>query len=707
MVYCQSRHRIRASGFPNRFIQCRRIKTMQTGQHRRLPDMQYGKERMAQKRIGLQVGSLLGGFNIDIVFAAAEVCRQKGHSLILFEGGRETDNPCQLQQKFIYQHISRRNIDSLIVTNCNFSSGYPAAGKQESTEEPVPRVYTMPMHGGESYVYAGCEQNYAALIEHLITVHGCRTFNIVSGPADNPDSIARLAICRDVCARHTITLDEERIFEGNFEEDSGNAAMEYFMQHSLLPTDCIICMNDDMATGVTEYALSHRMRIPQDFRLVGFDGIASTAFYEVPLTTLCVNVDGVGRRAAEYAAVLAEGGEIPRRTEIPSLLKYRRSCGCLPGTATRTDYKDADGKKVPFSGQRSSFLHAQYTSLEHGLFLIQRFSDTLSNTLSLKQALLPLKRELFALHVRACAVVLFDRKQNVLDPEQLSLPSRAQLLFSYEEGDDPGIRKVTDGSRFNPQQQMLPEHAFRQLPPLLIIRTLYHDNYICGYLAYAPGDLAKPLIDTVFSMMASLLNSALVFTEKEAIERHQSTMLEQLQQSNSRLSELSGTSLTDELTKLYNRRGIMNFGQQVIDLAVEMGNKGLVFYADMDGLKTINDTFGHDAGDLAIVTMGEILKKTFRTQDVVGRMGGDEFIIVATGISEDFIPRIQERIDKAADAWYTETRPLFHLSISFGAAPFSAAAGKDLESLLAQADRLLYKEKEKKHTRSSRVEKME
>ena len=122
---------------------------MQAGQHRRLPDMQYGKERMAQKRIGLQVGSLLGGFNIDIVFAAAEVCRQKGHSLILFEGGRETDNPCQLQQKFIYQHISRRNIDSLIVTNCNFSSGYPAAGKQESTEEPVPRVYTMPMHGGE------------------------------------------------------------------------------------------------------------------------------------------------------------------------------------------------------------------------------------------------------------------------------------------------------------------------------------------------------------------------------------------------------------------------------------------------------------------------------------------------------------------------------------------------------------------------------
>lgn len=668
---------------------------------------EHTAESMGTRAIGLQAGSLIGGFNIDIVFAAEKACRQRGYTLILFEGGRESDNPHQLQQKFIYNLISRGNIDSLIVTNCKFDELQQNGGTyQLAAGNDVPRVYTMPMSDGSAYIYAGFEENYRALIEHLVTVHHCKTFNVITGPKDNTDSMARLAICTDVLAHHDIRLAGQRIFTGNFEEDSGNAAMEYFSSQGLLPADCIICMNDDMATGVSEYAKSHRLSIPQDFRLVGFDGVTSTAFYDVPLSTLCINVEGVGQKAAEHAITLAEGGKIPGKLEIESLPKYRKSCGCIPADDTKTEYIGKDGTAVPYPQDHDSSIYHKYTSLEHGLFLIQRFTDTLTNTLSIRQIIRPLKKELLSLHVKSCAVVLFRHKLDTRLKDGLCLPATAELLFSYEEPAQSGLEPQELPRSlmvFNPQKRMLPEGSFREKQSFLIVRTLYYDHFICGYMVFNPGTLAKPLIDTSCSMISSLLASAIVVTERSAIEAHQENMLRQLQVSNSKLIKLSGESLTDELTKLYNRRGIMNFGQQTIDLAVEMQGKGLVFYADMDGLKAINDTYGHDAGDLAITTMGKILKSTFREQDIIGRMGGDEFVIVAGGIAEEIVPLIKERLDSAAEEWYQTNKPPFRLSISFGKAAFYAG-NSNLETLLALADKELYKEKEKKHARRAQKE---
>ena len=180
-------------------------------------------------------------------------------------------------------------------------------------------------------------------------------------------------------------------------------------------------------------------------------------------------------------------------------------------------------------------------------------------------------------------------------------------------------------------------------------------------------------------------------------------MLQKLEHSNSKLNM---EALTDELTKLYNRRGFINFGQQTIELALEMEQYGLVFYADMDGLKGINDTYGHEAGDIAIKGMASILKQTFRNQDIVGRMGGDEFAIVTVGINKDFLPKIRERITIAEEKWFAKANQPFHLGISVGAVEFSPENQEsDMEKLLSAADELLYQEKVKKHSRSATKEK--
>ncbi len=122
----------------------------------------------------------------------------------------------------------------------------------------------------------------------------------------------------------------------------------------------------------------------------------------------------------------------------------------------------------------------------------------------------------------------------------------------------------------------------------------------------------------------------------------------------------------------------------------------LFVVADLDGMKQINDTFGHEAGDQALIETASVLKKTFRDADIIGRIGGDEFAVCImeddTSTADAITARLEENIRIAND---TTTSP-YKLSISEGIARFDFASETSFEQMLAQADGLMY---EKKRTR--------
>jgi len=94
--------------------------------------------------------------------------------------------------------------------------------------------------------------------------------------------------------------------------------------------------------------------------------------------------------------------------------------------------------------------------------------------------------------------------------------------------------------------------------------------------------------------------------------------------------KLNNLSQTDELTGLYNRRGFISLTRSSLELAQRMGKSGLLFFIDMDGLKVINDSYGHEEGDIAIKEIANILRSAFRKSDIVARLGGDEFTVFTT-----------------------------------------------------------------------------
>jgi two-component system, cell cycle response regulator len=166
-----------------------------------------------------------------------------------------------------------------------------------------------------------------------------------------------------------------------------------------------------------------------------------------------------------------------------------------------------------------------------------------------------------------------------------------------------------------------------------------------------------------------------------AMERHRAQL------------DLLRLSTRDELTGLYNRRGFNMAAQPLARLAERAGRSFVVFFADLDGLKVVNDTFGHQAGDEAIRDAAWILTQSFRSADIVARLGGDEFAVLAADAPGDRIDVMRRRVSKWQADRNAEAGRLYSVSLSLGAAAWSTASPKTLDALLEDADADTYRSK--------------
>jgi diguanylate cyclase (GGDEF)-like protein len=156
--------------------------------------------------------------------------------------------------------------------------------------------------------------------------------------------------------------------------------------------------------------------------------------------------------------------------------------------------------------------------------------------------------------------------------------------------------------------------------------------------------------------------------------------------------ELRYLALTDDLTCLFNRRGFFAAATHQLKLAKRNSQSLLLFFCDVDGLKKINDTFGHHEGDLAIIRSADALEQTFRGSDILSRLGGDEFVVLTSETSnqtqEILLRRLEKNLKKSGAA---ESR--YELSLSVGVARFDPKRATSLGELMVQADKAMYEKK--------------
>ena len=161
-------------------------------------------------------------------------------------------------------------------------------------------------------------------------------------------------------------------------------------------------------------------------------------------------------------------------------------------------------------------------------------------------------------------------------------------------------------------------------------------------------------------------------------------------------TKLEAIAKQDELTGLYNRRGFLDKVESILSDPAYSGKATVLCYVDMDNLKMINDKYGHDDGDYSLRTVADILRECFRDTDVLGRIGGDEFVVMAIIETDIDIAKIRERIERVTKSHNETAGKPYPIAMSAGIHKFTCRPDVDIYSILEIADGLLYEEKMEK-----------
>jgi diguanylate cyclase (GGDEF)-like protein len=156
--------------------------------------------------------------------------------------------------------------------------------------------------------------------------------------------------------------------------------------------------------------------------------------------------------------------------------------------------------------------------------------------------------------------------------------------------------------------------------------------------------------------------------------------------------ELRAMSLVDELTGIHNRRGFYLLADQVARAAKRSRQPLTVFFIDVDGLKKVNDSFGHEAGSRYIADVAQLLKATFREGDIVARVGGDEFAVVA--VNPDETSALLRRLDEGVAALNRRGDRPYRVGMSVGHAELEPESPEPFDAVLERADAAMYVQKQ-------------
>ena len=508
------------------------------------------------------------------------------------------------------------------------------------------------------------DEQIRALCRHAIQVHGCRDICLLTGSKGNFEAEQRLSVMLEEVGRQGLTVSPEHIIYGDFWYKSGIKLAQDIQNGLIKRPDAVIAASDHMALGFIQEYLKLGGKIPQEVRVLGFEANPEAALEKVSLTSIESNfakcaADTVDRLRQD----LEPGAEIiPYEQDADSMLQIGKSCGCTPDTD-----RTLDAVKGSLYLRARNFYDGIYeTNNDIGLlmesYVLERMTasqspeECLTNIRDLSFVLLPFGR--FCLCLR----------EDWLDPRDDSVPGypdrmRQVLVRSYT---NENICDLEDGPVFE-TSQMLPQMWEGDEPQAYYFTAVHFSDRNLGYavLQRRLGDYKR--FDLIYRTWIRFMSTAL-----EMVRRKERFVV---------------LSSHDKMTGLLNRRGMY---EQLERLGPETYGGKTVFACviDMDGLKYINDTFGHSEGDYGILRVSEAARAITEGTDICARAGGDEFYIVGIRDSLDTEALTERFTEKLRELTAPDDKP-FRVTASIGFALSSGAP--DFEELLTEADEDMYR----------------
>lgn len=508
-----------------------------------------------------------------------------------------------------------------------------------------------------------------SLINHVIVEHGAKVLNFVTGPLSNPEGRMRYEAFRCAMEENGLEIDERRIFYGSFRGYDGKLAVDAFAESGLPLPDAFICSNDSMALTLITSLERLGYHVPSDVMVTGFDFTFSARNACPALTTVKRPLFASGYQACEKLCRLLNGENQPRSTELKATPVFTESCGCPGETADDLrEYKKRTSHRLEITNSNILMLNRLTAGLAEA-------ETTAENMDAIEKIIRDIDCEKFCLCLTADWQEAFSPKMPPRNPDAYSEYMTAPLIW------ERGARRSVPIFR---SSEMFPEQP-RTGGNIHYFLPLHFGDRCLGYYIVTNGDFP----------IYSLLCHTLTMNISNSIEN-----IRKLFHLNRAMEELNRLYVIDPLCDIYNRNGFINLANERFRECVRDQKPVILSFIDMDGLKFINDNYGHNKGDFAIRQLAEIVKSCAGTHGICARIGGDEFIIFSRAADAADAEALAKQFNESLATCNARLQKPYQLSASIGSIVKVAGESDSLYSMIQQADDKMYEIK--KHKKAAR-----
>lgn len=511
-------------------------------------------------------------------------------------------------------------------------------------------------------IRAGREEYYNLLIddkasqEEIVEYffeHGYTKIDYMTGIDSMEDSQRRFQGYLDVMERHNVTVTENMVYHGNYWNTKGVQAVDCFLKDGDIP-EAIVCANDYMAISVINELKNRGFNVPSDIKVTGFDDIEEGHFLSTRLATAKVPAKEMGEKALTMLLDIIDGKDVSKNEYVKATPIMEGTCGCeLNSGENYAEICFNNYQELLASVDRSLKLSGDFENCE-------TFDDVIRDAYVYSKG--------FGYEEMYVAMCEADEEDDSAQMGEYTEKMRLAAIISKENG-------YTRTDEIFDRVDILPE-KYRNGFNLISIFPLHFRGHCMGYLAVKLSNPQK--LGEGFVLWSNGLSN---YLDKINMYERNKQLLRYREESN-----------TDTLTGIYNRRGMDQALSKAVDKAED--DPGLyIISLDMDGLKYINDTYGHSEGDYAIKIIGLFLQAVSGAKVACGRTGGDEFMLSVLGTEGDvkaLIGKIRHKIAR----WNINSGHPYELSASIGYAKYIKEEG--LNACIKLADERMYAEKSTK-----------
>lgn len=493
--------------------------------------------------------------------------------------------------------------------------------------------------------------NYAVmkkLVEHLIKEHGARTFNYISGPEANPEAKARYDAFRDALSENGLEFDDQkRLYKGFFRSYDGIKAIEDFMHSGLDLPDAFVCANDSMALTAMNKLQSNGIKVPDDVIVTGFDNTFNARNAFPVLTTVKRPLYASGVKACEVLYSLMRGEEQPKSTIMDAEPVLAESCGC---------HLDNGDNAIEFRRETAIKIERTYT----GIHILNRLIAALAIAKNIDECADAIQKWLEAVDCGDFALCLVSNweKTYTANEHDENYPEAMTAPLVWDHGERRAV-KCFPSKQLRPEVQLSSGNVSYYIP-------LHFGPRILGYYIMSNTDF--PIYSNHCHTITMSIGNA--------------------------IENISKLNVLDPLCGIYNRNGFNINAGYIFDECVQAKAALSIIFIDVDGLKIINDTYGHSEGDATIKAVSETIELACGSMDVCGRIGGDEFVIVGRG--EGFAKIFEDRFNSELERRNTASDKPYELSASVGHITAVPDEDDTLLEYIQQADAEMYQVKKTK-----------